>query len=764
MANAIVKLPTGYFPDPDRGRPLFNAKIYIGEPDLDPRIDDNQKTVTGRQEDGTEVALEQPIRTNSGGVPIDGSDNVVSLLVDGAYSMAVDDRQDNQKYYFDNVLQGAPVTFDVLGLYSAYPFNTAEDAKSGLLSDGLTTVDLEIGDLVVTYGRLSKGDGGDAKYSVVAGGTGTSDGGLYIDLDNGNQLQLIYTAPLNVKWFGAVDAGDASTPFSTSAIQAAVDTGLNVFFPAGTYLLDDEILINTSGQSLIGETLGARLGNEKDLSNVQTQLKVPIGTTIPRYTKTRRNARSSAVDPVDDPISCMINIEGTGVTIRGIAGNNDCDYTDFSPSNLGADCDVFIFNGCRGATTIEDCPWIGYFRVAGILLDSTRGTNLPEFQTPGGVTYSSDGTNGGDQVRIIRCQGTGGLKQVYLRGPVLNGAGTYYDDSTGLVSDTRGGSGNSDLSFQGNCVFEGRDHHSGYRAYDFIGDPDADDIEAISCGIMIDAVRGSSSQGRTRRIDVQNMRLRSIEGARMFVGRGYEVYINWMHTEPLDGFSGSVFTTQGVLISDPSDTENETYGPLACQSTSGTDEGADQIRADGVWGTGLVGAWTRDLVDNFTGTRDSVNPLFSVTLNSDLIVGDDLTVADQITGANLNLTTEKTSWTPAFLFATATYIQQVGIYTQIADMVFLDFIIEYNTLDTGDENPITISGLPDIQDNESSITGQLNLFTSTGITPTNGAIIGDNEFITQFVIKDINGTDLTYNGGEISASGILQGRITYRVS
>jgi len=112
MANAVVQLPVEYFPDTNKGRPLWDAKIYIGTIDLDPRIPANQKVVTGRQENGTEVALAQPVRTNSGGVPVDASGNIVTLLVDGAYSMAVDDRQDNQKYYFANVLSGSPLTFE----------------------------------------------------------------------------------------------------------------------------------------------------------------------------------------------------------------------------------------------------------------------------------------------------------------------------------------------------------------------------------------------------------------------------------------------------------------------------------------------------------------------------------------------------------------------------------------------------------------------------------------------------------------------------
>lgn len=236
MANAIIKLPTGYFPDPDRGRPLFNAKIYIGEPDLDPRVDANQKTVTGRREDGTEVALEQPIRTNNGGVPIDGSSNVVVLLVDGAYSMAVDDRQDNQKYYFDNVFEGAPVTF-----------NDNPILYRDTVAIAVADESLSVGQYVTTKGYTNVNDGGGADYVVVAGGTGTDDGGSYIDLDNGNQLEQIINDRLNLKTFGAIGDGSTDDSSAVSAwLKYGIDNKLAMRVPLGEYLLDTQVTYSSS--------------------------------------------------------------------------------------------------------------------------------------------------------------------------------------------------------------------------------------------------------------------------------------------------------------------------------------------------------------------------------------------------------------------------------------------------------------------------------------------------------------------------------------
>lgn len=102
MANSLIKLPAGYFPNPKKNQPLGLAKIYIGLVDQDPHVEANRKTVAGRQEDGTVVPLSQPVRTSIGGVPVDDNGNYVTLVVDGLYSMAVDDRNDNQVYYFPN--------------------------------------------------------------------------------------------------------------------------------------------------------------------------------------------------------------------------------------------------------------------------------------------------------------------------------------------------------------------------------------------------------------------------------------------------------------------------------------------------------------------------------------------------------------------------------------------------------------------------------------------------------------------------------------
>jgi len=84
----LVSLGIEYFPDPTKGKPVFFGSIYVGDPDTDPEIESNQKSVTLKEEDGTLVSVSQPVATGAGGVPLyNGSP--VQILTDGNYSLKV---------------------------------------------------------------------------------------------------------------------------------------------------------------------------------------------------------------------------------------------------------------------------------------------------------------------------------------------------------------------------------------------------------------------------------------------------------------------------------------------------------------------------------------------------------------------------------------------------------------------------------------------------------------------------------------------------
>lgn len=104
-----VRLPYNYYPDPTRGRPVFNGSIYVGRADSDPQIVANRLQVTAIQEDGTAVPIAQPIKTGAGGVPmLNGSP--IQLQVSGEYSIKVLDTYGAQVYYAPSVLAGVQPT------------------------------------------------------------------------------------------------------------------------------------------------------------------------------------------------------------------------------------------------------------------------------------------------------------------------------------------------------------------------------------------------------------------------------------------------------------------------------------------------------------------------------------------------------------------------------------------------------------------------------------------------------------------------------
>ena len=97
-AYNIVQLNPEYFPNPDKGKPVSLGEVYVGEPDTDPTVVANQKTLSVQEEDGTITVVSQPITLGAGGVPLyNGSP--VTLLTDGDYSLTVLSSAGSQIYY-----------------------------------------------------------------------------------------------------------------------------------------------------------------------------------------------------------------------------------------------------------------------------------------------------------------------------------------------------------------------------------------------------------------------------------------------------------------------------------------------------------------------------------------------------------------------------------------------------------------------------------------------------------------------------------------
>jgi len=99
MSNeTLVILAPQFFPMSSVGAPVGAGSIYVGEPDTDPTVVGNRKTVYALTEAGALVALSQPITLSAGGIPL-YSGSPVSLYITGDYSLTVLDINDAQVYY-----------------------------------------------------------------------------------------------------------------------------------------------------------------------------------------------------------------------------------------------------------------------------------------------------------------------------------------------------------------------------------------------------------------------------------------------------------------------------------------------------------------------------------------------------------------------------------------------------------------------------------------------------------------------------------------
>ncbi len=227
-----VSFTHGYFPEDDRGRPIANGYLYVGEPDTDPTVVGNQKDIYVQQETGTIVSVSQPLRTNSGGQPT-YSGSPVTLLTSGNYSLTVHDSNDNQVYYIPSVFYNDEDIISAVLSYSdlrAITGTTDGEQISvsyrSLLGDG--------------GGGLFQWDGSDLSTEVTA----DTESGIYIaptsDTTGASGAWVrVASDIINVKWFGA--KGDGATNDTAAFLVAQeMKTADNQFIEvgSGTFLVN----------------------------------------------------------------------------------------------------------------------------------------------------------------------------------------------------------------------------------------------------------------------------------------------------------------------------------------------------------------------------------------------------------------------------------------------------------------------------------------------------------------------------------------------
>ena len=123
------------------------------------------------------------------------------------------------------------------------------DKSNGFTLTQAITLPLEIGSSITTTGYHTVNDGGAGQYIVVGENTGTDDGGSYLNMVNGNQLELINDGSVSVLQFGA--KGDGATD-NTLAIQNTFDYAKKIHIPEGLFVVGNPGISVRDGTTVLG--------------------------------------------------------------------------------------------------------------------------------------------------------------------------------------------------------------------------------------------------------------------------------------------------------------------------------------------------------------------------------------------------------------------------------------------------------------------------------------------------------------------------------
>jgi hypothetical protein len=152
-------------------------------------------------------------------------------------------------------------------------------AASPVALDGLVVVPA-VGMIIAIDDYATGNNSGLLFGLVVTGGTGTADGGSFIDLDNGLQWRQNFPSQITTKMFGArLDGVQDVTAATQAAFTYAESTGNNelVLLPAGRHLITDTI--NTyEGAKFEGQNID--YGGIAGATSFPDQLSDARGTVI----------------------------------------------------------------------------------------------------------------------------------------------------------------------------------------------------------------------------------------------------------------------------------------------------------------------------------------------------------------------------------------------------------------------------------------------------------------------------------------------------
>lgn len=195
--------------------------------------------------DATPTSTLAKCKLNSSGYPISNSSDETTVFIpyfNADYKLVLYSSETDAD---NNTFANAVWVVDNIGIDDTTGVYAATVAV-------MKTLALAVGDTVETGGYTSVGDGGHAEYSVVAGGTGTDDGGSYIDLDNGRQAKLLPKDVVYADQFGCTGDGVADDQAKLqNAIDYAESISTNVVLdPAKTYAIGSALTVGATGQEI----------------------------------------------------------------------------------------------------------------------------------------------------------------------------------------------------------------------------------------------------------------------------------------------------------------------------------------------------------------------------------------------------------------------------------------------------------------------------------------------------------------------------------
>jgi hypothetical protein len=272
-------------------------------------------------------------------------------------------------------------------------------------------------DMVNVGGHTTAGDGGGGVFRWDGSDTTADDNGIYIQPNAGGTGRWIrqYDLPVNVRWFGAT--GDGTTD-DAAAIQAALDTGVDVFIPHADFVTESAALTPSSNQRIYGAGKLIKTTAVAGYTNNYFTLSSLTGVIIDglRFGSTN-NARER----------CFYLDGCTGTRIL------NCETTDDRPT--------FVFVAKNSTDTLIS----GNTIVGGQVAITTGGDNVSA-QTDGTVT----------DVRIIGNVISGTDTEAVdinhdTQGVTITG-NTFYDCLTEEVIDIGGSTVTRDVTVSGNTI------------------------------------------------------------------------------------------------------------------------------------------------------------------------------------------------------------------------------------------------------------------------------------------------------------------------